>query len=102
MIREDFVRISGLLGLRCFPSAPSLPPAPSSVVFLFLTTIDDSPSSLIITSRLPPFQSGLVRRISSTCLRIAGSESPKDRTNENDVSDSAEVRVQLVNGLSRK
>ena len=40
MIREDFVRIvlAGLLGLRCFPRAPSLPPAPSSVDFLFLAT----------------------------------------------------------------
>ena len=35
-------------------------------------------------------------------LRIAGSEASKDKTNEKEVSDSAEVRVQLVKGLSRK
>ena len=69
---------------------------------VILTTIDDSPSSLIITSDLPPFQRGLARRIASTCLRIAASEASRERTNEKDVSDSAEVRVQLVNGLSRK
>src|ERR1700722_8986291 len=66
------------------------------------TTIDDSPSSLIITSHLPPFQSGLACRMASSCLRIAGSEASKDKTNEKEVSDSAEVRVQLVKGLSRK
>src|SRR4029077_13955718 len=66
------------------------------------TTIEVSPSSLIITSHFPPLQCGLVLRIVSTCLRIAESEASKDKTNEKDVSDSADVRVQLVKGRSRK
>jgi hypothetical protein len=35
-------------------------------------------------------------------LRIAGSEASKDKTNEKDMSDSLDVLVQLVKGLSRK